>query len=275
MATANQDTYLQTAIHAAREAGAILRHHLGDLREIEVKNEQQFNLVTEADRNSERRIVEILLAAFPDHGILGEEGGVRNPGASHKWIIDPLDGTTNYTHAFPIFSISIALEIEGTVEVGVIFDPMRDEMFHAERTRGAFLNGRRMHVSDTASIEKSMLVTGFPYNIRENPDYCYERFIGFLKEAQAIRRLGSAALDCAYVAAGRLDGFWEVSLQPWDKAAGHLLIEEAGGSVSDFSGAPHDIYQLPFLGSNGRIHADMLRVLEDAKSLVISMKART
>ncbi|MBE0645271.1 MAG: inositol monophosphatase [Bacteroidetes bacterium] len=271
----NHDSFLHTAIHAAREAGAILLHHLGDLREIEVKNAQQFNLVTEADRNAERRIVDILLEAFPDHGILGEEGGVHNPDAANKWIIDPLDGTTNYTHAFPIFSISIALESDGVLQVGVIYDPMRDEMFSTERGKGAFLNGKRIHVSDTPRIEKAMLVTGFPYNIRENPDYCYERFIGFLKEAQAIRRLGSAALDCAYVAAGRLDGFWEVALQPWDKAAGHLLIEEAGGRVSDFSGAPHDIYLLPFLGSNGRIHADMLRVLEDAKSLVISMKERT
>jgi myo-inositol-1(or 4)-monophosphatase len=268
------ESYLPTAIHAAREAGAILLHHLGHLREIEVKNEQQFNLVTEADRNAERRIVEILLAAFPDHGILGEEGGLHNTGAAHKWIIDPLDGTTNYTHAFPIFSISIALEREGALQTGVIYDPVRDELFHAARGAGAFLNGKRIHVSDTSRIEKAMLVTGFPYNIRENPDYCYERFIGFLKEAQAIRRLGSAALDCAYVAAGRLDGFWEVSLQPWDKAAGHLLIEEARGRVSDFTGAPHDIYKLPFLGSNGRIHDDMLRVLEEAKSLVISMKAR-
>ncbi|MGB5073605.1 MAG: inositol monophosphatase family protein [Bacteroidota bacterium] len=269
------DSFLNTAIHAAREAGTILLHHLGNLQEIEVKNEQQFNLVTEADRNAELRIVEILLAAFPDHGILGEEGGVRNPDASHKWIIDPLDGTTNYTHAFPIFSVSIGLEIEGELEVGVIYDPIRDEMFSTERGKGAYLNGKKIHVSDTSRIEKAMLVTGFPYNIRENPDYCYERFIGFLKEAQAIRRLGSAALDCAYVAAGRLDGFWEVSLQPWDKAAGHLLIEEAGGRVSDFSGAAHDIYQLPFLGSNGRIHEDMLRVLEEAKSLVISMKERS
>lgn len=266
--------FLPTAIHAAREAGTILLHHLGRLREIEVKNAQQFNLVTEADRNAERRIVDILRAAFPDHGILGEEGGAHNTAASHRWIIDPLDGTTNYTHAFPIFSISIALEREGDLIAGVIHDPMRDELFHAVKGEGAFLNGNRIHVSDTPRLDQAMLVTGFPYNIHENPDYCYERFIGFLKEAQAIRRLGSAALDCAYVAAGRLDGFWEVSLQPWDKAAGQLLIEEAGGRVSDFAGAPHDMYQLPLLGSNGRIHDEMLRVLEEAKSLIITTKPR-
>lgn len=268
------DTMLHTAIYAAREAGTILLHHLGALREIEIKHDQEFNLVTEADRNAELRIVDILLTSFPDHGILGEEGGTRNTSSAYTWLIDPLDGTTNYTHAFPIFSISIALEFNGELQLGVIYDPIRDEMFSAQRGKGAFLNGRRIRVSETTRIEKAMLVTGFPYNIRENPDFCYERFIGFLKEAQAIRRLGSAALDCAYVAAGRLDGFWEVSLQPWDKAAGHLLIEEAGGRVSDFSGATHDIYKLPFLGSNGRIHDHMLRVLEEAKSLIISMKER-
>ncbi|MBN1448129.1 MAG: inositol monophosphatase [Bacteroidetes bacterium] len=265
---------LDTAIRAAREAGDILLHHFGDLRHIEIKNNQQFNLVTEADTNAEKRIVDVLLEAFPDHGILGEEGGKRKGSAPYKWIIDPLDGTTNFTHSFPIFSISIALEKDGELVLGVIYDPARDEMFTAERGAGAFLNGERIHVSDETRIDRAMLVTGFPYNIRENPDYCYERFIGFLKEAQAIRRLGSAALDCAYVAAGRLDGFWEVSLQPWDKAAGHLLIEEAGGRVSDFSGAPHDIYALPFLGSNGRIHDEMLRVLEEARSLTITVKQR-
>jgi myo-inositol-1(or 4)-monophosphatase len=268
-------TLLDTAIHAAREAGAILLHHLGNLRHIEVKNDQQFNLVTEADKNAEIRIVETILAEFPDHAILGEEGGAHAGEAPYKWIIDPLDGTTNYTHAFPIFSVSIAVEHEGSIVAGVVYDPVRDEMFSAGRGKGSFLNGERIRVSTADRIEKAMLVTGFPYNIRENPNFCYERFIAFLKEAQAIRRLGSAALDCAYVAAGRLDGFWEVALQPWDKAAGELLIEEAGGRVSDFEGNKHDIYQLPFLASNGAVHDDMLRVLEEAKSLQITVKRRT
>jgi myo-inositol-1(or 4)-monophosphatase len=266
---------LHTAIRAAREAGAILLHHLGNLRQIETKDNQQFNLVTEADRNAESRIVEILLEAFPDHAILGEEGGAHEGTAPYKWIIDPLDGTTNYTHAFPMFSVSIALEHDGVLEVGVIYDPVRDEMFYAERGKGAFLNGEPIHVSDPDRIETSMLVTGFPYNIRENPDYCYERFIAFLMEAQAIRRLGSAALDCAYIAAGRLDGFWEVSLQPWDKAAGQLLIEEAGGRVSDFEGKEHNIYALPLLASNGHIHDEMVRVLAEAKSITINKAPRS
>ncbi|MCB2204913.1 inositol monophosphatase [bacterium] len=269
-----QNDILQTARAAAREAGEILLHHLGDLRHIEVKNNQQFNLVTEADRNAEASIVRRILADWPDHAILGEESGAHAGDAPYRWIIDPLDGTTNFTHAFPIFSISIAVEFEGSIIVGVIYDPMRDELFHATRGGGAFLNDERIHVSDADRVETSMLVTGFPYNIRENPNYCYERFIAFLKEAQAIRRLGSAALDCAYVAAGRLDGFWEVSLQPWDKAAGELLVEEAGGRVSGFEGQKHDIYELPFLASNGRIHDEMLRVLEEAKSLSITVNRR-
>lgn len=266
---------LDTAIRAAREAGAILMHHLGDLRHIETKDNQPLNLVTEADKNAERCIVDVLLGTFPDHSILGEEGGAHEGAAPYKWIIDPLDGTTNYTHAFPIFSISIALEHDGQLEVGVVYDPVRDEMFSAQRGKGAFLNGKPIHVSEASNIETAMLVTGFPYNIRENPDYCYERFIGFLMEAQAIRRLGSAALDCAYVAAGRLDGFWEVSLQPWDKAAGQLLIEEAGGTVTNFSGERHDIYALPLLASNGHIHTEMIRVLSEATSIIIRKEPRS
>ena len=265
---------LNTAIEAAREAGVILLHHLSYLRHIEVKNNQQFNLVTEADKNAEDCIVQRILTHYPDHAILGEESGAHAGEAPFRWIIDPLDGTTNYTHAFPVFSVSIAVEHEGAIIVGVIYDPVRDEMFSATRGGGAHLNGERIHVSDAPSIEKAMLVTGFPYNIRENQNYFYERFRSFLKEAQAIRRLGSAALDCAYVAAGRLDGFWEVALQPWDKAAGELLVEEAGGRVSDFEGRKHDIFKLPFLASNGRIHDDMLRVLEEAKSLTITVNRR-
>ena len=270
-----ENNYLKTAERAAREAGAILLHHLGDLREIETINDNPLNLVTEADRNAEKRIVELLLEAYPDHAILGEESGAHEGAAPYRWIIDPLDGTTNYTHDFPIFSVSIALEHEGRIEVGVVYDPVRDEMFSAERGKGASLNGDRIHVSEEDEIGRSMLVTGFPYNIHDNPDHCYERFIGFLSEAQAIRRLGSAALDCAYVAAGRLDGFWEVALQPWDKAAGQLLIEEAGGKITNFEGEEHDIYALPLLASNGRIHDQMVRVLADAKLISITITPRS
>jgi len=265
---------IQTAKRAAREAGDILLKHLGKLRHIETKNNQRTNLVTEADRESERRIIEIILADWPEHAILGEEGGARKGSAPYTWIIDPLDGTTNFTHSFPLFSISIAVEHHDELVAGVVYDPIRDELFHAERDEGTWLNDTRLHVSNTALLEEAMLVTGFPYNVRDNPDYCHERFIAFLRHAQAVRRLGSAALDCAWVAAGRLDGFWEVMLHPWDKAAGTLLIEEAGGLVTDFLGNPHSIYDNAFLASNGHVHDAMVAVLEEATSLQISFHSR-
>ncbi len=274
METIETQALLETAMRAARAAGNILLGHLGRLRHVETKNGQQTNLVTEADREAELRVIEIIREDWPDHAVLGEEGGAHSGTAPYTWIIDPLDGTTNFTHAFPIFSVSIAVEHDGDILAGVVYDPVRDEMFHAVRGGGAWLNDARIRVSDTADIERSMLVTGFPYNVRDNPEYCRERFIAFLDHAQAVRRLGSAALDCAWVAAGRLDGFWEVALQPWDKAAGVLLVEEAGGRVSDFNGGAHSIYDAPFLASNGRIHEEMVRILEDAKSVLISIQPR-
>jgi len=255
---------------AALEAGKILRHYLGKVRHIETKANQSGNLVTEADKGAEAKIIEIIRRRFPKHAILGEESGLHESSSAYKWIIDPLDGTTNFTHGLPIFSVSIAVECEGKVIAGVVYDPIREELFHAEAGVGAFLNNRPIHVSDVSDLSRAILVTGFPYNVRENPDYCHERFIAFLRQGQAVRRLGSAALDCAYVAAGRLDGFWEVALQPWDKAAGTLLITEAGGSVSAFDGSEHSIYDPPFLGSNGTIHSQMVEVLHHATSVRIS-----
>jgi myo-inositol-1(or 4)-monophosphatase len=262
---------IDTAIEAARAAGTVLRRHFGTDFAIETKEEQALNLVTVADREAEQAVIDCVRSRYPGHGILGEESGTHAGSSDTVWIIDPLDGTTNFTHAFPIFSVSIAVAVAGELVAGVVYDPLRDELFSAEHGSGAYLNGRRIRVSEAARVENSMLVTGFPYTIRENPDFCYERFILFLKRAQAIRRLGSAALDAAYVAAGRLDGFWEVSLQPWDKAAGDLLVREAGGTVSDFRGAPHDLFLPPFLASNGRIHAEMIDILEEATHLTITM----
>ena len=261
---------IRVAIEAAREAGKILRNVLGKVKQIEIKQNQQFNLVTEADKAAEAKIIDIIRSHYPRHEILGEESGAHSTGSNVRWIIDPLDGTTNFTHGLPIFSVSIGVERDGEVIAGVVYDPMSDELFHAEKGAGAFLNQRPIRVSATADIEHAMLVTGFPYNIRENPDGCHERFITFLMKAQAIRRLGSAALDCAYVAAGRLDGFWEVALQPWDKAAGLLLITEAGGKVTNFRGGAHDLYALPFLGSNGLIHEQMVHILDQAQYLRIT-----
>ncbi len=261
---------IETAIHAASEAGAILRSSLGSITHIEYKDDNPVNLVTEADKAAEACIIGIIRKRHPDHAILGEESGAHNTGSDHRWIIDPLDGTTNFAHGLPIFSVSIALEVAGTVICGVVYDPMRDELFHAELGGGAFLNGHPIHVSRQSDVRKALLVTGFPYNVGTNPDLCFERFIAFLRRVQAVRRLGSAALDAAYVATGRFDGFWEVALQPWDKAAGQLLITEAGGRISDFDGRPHDNYVPQFLGNNGLIHEQMLAILAEAHHLIIA-----
>ncbi|MDH7515257.1 MAG: inositol monophosphatase family protein [Bacteroidota bacterium] len=260
---------LGTACEAARTGGDVLRSFFGNLYDIESKEGLTNNLVTEADRASEEAIVSVIHRAFPDHDILGEEGGRRARYGAYRWIIDPLDGTTNFAHGLPIYSVSIGVENQGEIIAGVVFDPSTGEMFMAEKGAGSYCNGKRLRVSTVDSLERAMLVTGFPYRVRENPDLCQERFLAFLIRAQAVRRLGSAALDCAYVAAGRFDGFWETVLNPWDKAAGVLLIEEAGGIVSDFAGGPHDIYAPSILASNGLIHSMMIEVLGKAREIRI------
>lgn len=255
--------FLNVAIEVAKEAGKFLKINLGKVKNIESKKEE-INLVTEIDKGSERKIIEFIKSKFPHHGILAEESGEESLISDYKWIIDPLDGTTNYTHSFPVFCVSIALEYKGEVILGVIYDPNFDEIFWAEKGKGAFLNGRKISVSKTDKLIKSMLATGFPYNVREDPDNCIEHFVNFLMEAQAIRRLGSAALDLAYVACGRLDGFWEVNLNPWDVAAGKIIIEEAGGTVTDFYGNKFNIYTKGVVASNGLIHQQMLEVIKKA-----------
>ncbi len=253
--------YLNVAIEASKEAGRFLKINLGKVKNIQTKKEE-INLVTEIDKETEKKIVEFIKSKFPHHSILAEESGEAKLDSGYKWIIDPLDGTTNYTHSFPVFCVSIALEHKGEVILGVIYDPNFDELFWAEKGKGAFLNGKKISVSRTDKLIKSMLATGFPYNVRENPDNCIEHFVNFLMEAQAIRRLGSAALDLAYVACGRLDGFWEVNLNPWDVAAGKIIIEEAGGKVTDFYGNKFSIYTKGIVASNGLIHEQMLEVIK-------------
>ncbi|MBI5645391.1 MAG: inositol monophosphatase [Ignavibacteriae bacterium] len=271
MNTMQTSDFLHTAIEAARAAGHVLTSHLGALKHIEAKQQQRNNLVTEADRASEHIIRDILLGRFPTHSLLGEEGGAVTGTGEYRWIVDPLDGTTNFTHGLSLFSVSIAVERAGEVLAGVVYDPMADELFAAERGSGAYLNDRKLQVSGVRDIQDAMLVTGFPYTVRENPEFCRERFVAFLHHAQAIRRLGSAALDCAYVAAGRIDGYWEVALQAWDKAAGMLLIEEAGGRVTTFDGGPLELFHPPFLGSNGHIHDVMLDILAKARDVRIQI----
>jgi myo-inositol-1(or 4)-monophosphatase len=250
----------------ARDAGAILVDRLG---RAQVSNKGDIDLVTEADLASEELIIERIKSHFPRHAILAEESG-DTPGfapatgaGEWKWIIDPLDGTTNYAHGYPCFCVSIALERAGRIEIAVIYDPSRDEMFAAERGQGAHLNERRLRVSTVADLNSAMLCTGFPYNVRERPNFARD-FAKFTMEAQAVRRDGSAALDLAYLACGRFDGFWEDGLNAWDVAAGVLLIEEAGGRVTDFSGGTLDIYTPKVLASNGLVHEHMMRVLAES-----------
>ncbi|OLD81080.1 MAG: inositol monophosphatase, partial [Ignavibacteria bacterium 13_1_40CM_2_61_4] len=243
---------IDTAIEAAREAGKLLKLNLGRVKDIRQKEGQEKNLVTEIDRQSEEVIKQIIGRRHPGHSILAEESGRKGaPESEFTWVIDPLDGTTNYTHAFPVFCVSIAVEQKGRIILGVIYDPNFDELFVAERGKGATLNGKRIRVSGIDSLIRSLLVTGFPYDVAENPGHAIDHFVRFLTRAQAVRRMGSAAIDLAYTAAGRYDGFWEVSLNPWDTAAGALLVEEAGGRVTNFTGGPFDIYQKAILATNG------------------------
>jgi myo-inositol-1(or 4)-monophosphatase len=221
----------------------------------------EINLVTEADRRSEDLIVRTIRRKFPDHEILTEEEK-RPLGASNcRWIIDPLDGTTNYTHGFPVFCVSIAFETEGKVVLGVVCNPVLEEIFVAERGRGSTLNRKRISVSREKMLTNSLLATGFPYDIRESTNNNLDHFNRFAVRARAIRRAGSAALDLAYTAMGRFDGFWELKLAPWDVAAGALLVQEAGGRVTDFRGGQFVPDGRETLASNGRIHAQMMRVL--------------
>jgi myo-inositol-1(or 4)-monophosphatase len=256
---------LNFAIQVARDAGAILVDRLG--RALQVSNKGDIDLVTEADLASEKLIIERIQSHYPRHAILAEESGATDGvglvsgNSDWKWIIDPLDGTTNYAHGYPCFCVSIALERAGAIELAVIYDPMRDEMFAAERGQGATLNDRRMLVSTVADLNSAMLCTGFPYNVRERPNFARD-FANFTMEAQAVRRDGSAAIDLAYIACGRFDGFWEDGLKAWDVAAGVLLIEEAGGRVSNFSGGALDIYTPRVLASNCLVHNAMMKVLE-------------
>jgi myo-inositol-1(or 4)-monophosphatase len=256
---------LNVAIEAAREAGRFLRLSVGKVRTVEQKHGEERNLVSEIDRGAEERIIGIIKRHYPSHAILAEESGGSEAPADHRWIIDPLDGTTNFLHGVPIFCVSIGVEQRGEIVAGVVYDPCRDELFTAEKGKGAFLNGKRLKVSGNARMIEALLVTGFPYDIAANPDAAVERFVGFLMAAQGVRRLGSAALDLCYVAAGRFDGYWEVSLSPWDMAAGALFVREAGGMTTDLTGAPLNIYRKRVVASNGLIHGAMLEVLRTGR----------
>lgn len=252
-------------IQISKEAGELIRNAFGKTHSIKFKT-NELNLVTETDKASEKLITEFIKKKYPSHRILAEEGSEANPdkvGTDYLWVVDPLDGTTNFAHGLPIFAVSIGVQKNRETIAGVVYDVMRDVVYSAEKTSGSFENGKRISVSKNENLGHSVLVTGFPYNIRGNPDKAFERFITFLKQARAIRRLGSAAIDFCYVANGVFDGFWEVSLHPWDICAGKLIVEEAGGSVTDFDGNKIDIYSKRILATNSFVHQKMIDVMKN------------
>jgi myo-inositol-1(or 4)-monophosphatase len=253
---------LRVAIEAARAAGAVLSKYARSGFRIEHKN--PIDLVTDADHAAEQCIIDCIREKFPTHQILAEERGAEmQPSSRYRWIIDPLDGTTNFAHGFPIYAVSIGVECEGHGLIGVVYDAPRDELFTAQAGEGARLNGASITVSTTEHLGSALLVTGFAYDIRETSNNNLDHFARFALKAQGLRRTGSAALDLCYVAAGRFDGFWEVKLNPWDMAAGVVLLCEAGGKVSDFKGHAHSIYRPQLVASNGRIHEAMLSVIQE------------
>jgi myo-inositol-1(or 4)-monophosphatase len=254
----------RVAMDAARAAGQMLRSEVRGARRIAYKGTPT-NLVTEMDARAEALILERLGQAFPDDAILSEETGSHPGRSGRRWIIDPLDGTTNYAHGLPIFAVSIALEVERRVTVGVVYDPNMDELFSAERGAGAWVGDTRLAVSATPVLDEALLATGFPYNIRETRDTNLSEYGAFSLKARAVRRLGSAVLYLSWLAAGRLDGYWELRVGAWDVAAGSLFVEEAGGRVTNLQGGPLDLDAPSIVATNGRIHEAMLGVLRETR----------
>lgn len=251
----------RVATAAAYKSAKVLRTHLGRLSEVNKKG--PIDLVTEADIKSEKVIIDTIRARFTDHDILAEESGLNQGRSSdYQWIIDPLDGTTNFAHELGLFCISIAFAMHGIIVCGIVFNPTSEELFAALKGQGAWLNGNPIKVSNTQAISDSLLVTGFPYNLKSILDTLMIRFSNCLNASLGVRRLGSAALDLCFVACGRFDGFWEQNLKPWDTAAGMLIAQEAGALVTDFSGKPFMVDKNEILATNGKIHKEMLALLE-------------
>lgn len=257
---------LETALRRAlAAAGSVIRRGFG--RRFTVSHKGLVDIVTSGDGAAERAILRVLRGAFPDHGFLMEESGERIAASRYRWVIDPLDGTVNFAHGLPLSCVSIGLEKDGRVVLGGVLDPYRRELFTAARGRGAHLNGRRLRVSTTGRLLDALLVTGFPYDRYKKARFYLSFVEKFMKRTQGLRRLGAAALDMAQVACGRFDGYWEFNLKPWDAAAGLLLVEEAGGRVTDFRGRPYRLSDTrQTLASNGHLHPAMLRLLRTSKS---------
>lgn len=252
---------LNIAIRAARKAGDIIARGLEQGQNLRYDLKGQNDYVTEVDRRAEAAIIEILLKAYPEHGILAEESGACEGKENYTWIIDPLDGTTNFVHGFPQFAVSIGLEHQGKIEQAVVYDPLLQELFSASRGHGAYLNDRRIRVTQLSQMQHALLGTGFPFRSTEYLDTYLCTFKQLFPNCAGVRRAGSAALDLAYVAAGRLDGFWEFSLKPWDLAAGTLLIQEAGGLVSDMQGQQHYLDSGHVLTANAKLHRQLLEIV--------------
>lgn len=256
--------YKETLLFAIQAGAAQLQHYFNG--HYKVSNKEGINnLVTEADHASERAIIEVIQQRFPDHFILSEETGEIKSTSEYKWIIDPIDGTVNFANNIPICCVSIGLEKEGQMILGAVYNPFMNELFFAQRGQGAYLNNKSISVSTKSEVLKSCLVTGFPYTYLDSPNGPLEVFQKLVKQGIPVRRLGSAAIDLCWVAAGRFDGFYEHKLQAWDSAAGFLMVEEAGGKVTDFSGAPYSPYQPHILATNGKIHEELLDYVKGNK----------
>lgn len=250
--------YLDFALDTARRAGALIREKTHTAHKIDKKG--RINLVTEVDRASEELIFSAIRKAYPEHSILGEEQGkVSGQESNCRWIVDPLDGTTNFASAYPCYCVSIAFELDGTVLIGVVYDPTRDEAFYALKGGGAFLNGEPIHVSEQDNLEDALLVTGFPYDIALHPEIHLGMFSDLIVKARGLRRDGSAAIDLCYIACGRFDAYWELGLSPWDVAAGNLIVSEAGGKISDFFGREHNLLYRDIVATNGKMHPAIMQ----------------
>jgi len=253
---------LNKLIEATKLSGEILKEGFGKDFSIEFKTSKS-NLVTEIDKKSESAVINFIRKNFPSHSILAEESGLDKKTSEYTWVIDPLDGTTNFAHGLPIFSVSIGITKGNEVILGAVYDVMMDKLFLAEKSCGAELNGSKISVSQNGDMDQSVLATGFPYNIKENPNSAIEKFNKFILNSRAVRRLGCASIDFCYVACGVFDGYWEVHLQPWDICAGKLIVEESGGSVTDFQNEKIDIFSKQILASNGVVHQKMIEILNE------------
>jgi len=251
--------FLKIAVTAARLAGDIILKDLGQLSTADIQTKQAFDFVTRVDRWSEAVIMQTIREKFPHHLFLSEETLKQEGNGDYRWIIDPLDGTTNFIHSYPMFSVSIALEYQNEIILGVVFDPLRDELFHAVKGRGSFLNNSRIFVSDITLAKNCLIATGFPFKKKEMTDLYLDAFRKIFEHVSDIRRAGSAAIDLAYIAAGRVEGFFELNLSPWDIAAGSLLISEAGGIISDFGGGKEYLSTGNVVAGNNKIHAELLK----------------